>query len=63
MVDIFDVFYLVKAEIERSEICEALQSSDVGDEVVIEIKVVECLCERGKAFDFGNDILAQAEAL
>ena len=41
MGDFLDVFYFVEREVEGGEVCEGIEVTDVGDEVVVEVELSE----------------------
>ena len=47
----FDVFDLVEGEIKGCQVDQVVEAADVGDEVVVEVEVLEGLGDAGEAFD------------
>jgi hypothetical protein len=62
MGDVFDVFDFVEGEVEAGEVDQVVEPADVRDEVVVEVELLEGGRERGEAFDFLDEVLAQADA-
>lgn len=62
MGDLLDVFYFVEGEVEGCEVGKLFQATNVCDEVIVEIEFGKGSGQRGQPFDFGDAVLAEAEA-
>lgn len=63
MVDVLDMLDLVEAQVQTGEACKCVKSFDMGEEVIVEVEVLEGWTEGRRELDMGDLVLTQTQFL